>query len=154
MTGSAPMPGAPLPGPGEPLPGPGEPLPKVLVADDDPDLTTLLAMAFEEQGYRVEVANDGLAARDLALRSVPDVVVLDVMMPGMDGLEVLTVLKNRSATADIPVVLVTAKAGDAEVWRGWQSGAAYYITKPFDLDALVRFVETLVPPPRSARQSA
>ena len=120
-------------------------VPTLLVAEDDVDLASLVAIAFEQAGYRVVVAHDGLAARDLALRSLPDAVVLDVMMPGMDGFEVLAVLKNRAATAPIPVVLVTARADDADVWEGWRSGAAYYVTKPFDLDALVRFVGTLVP---------
>ncbi len=113
---------------------------RVLVADDDPDILALLTMNLEGQGYLVESVTDGEEARDAALRMLPDLIVLDVMMPKMDGLEVLTILKNHEATKNIPVVMLTAKASDTDVWGGWQSGADYYITKPFDLDELLHFI--------------
>ena len=113
---------------------------RVLVADDDPDILDLLTLNLECHGYQVHPAVDGLEARDMALRLIPDLIVLDVMMPKMDGLEVLSALKAHPQTRDIPVVMLTAKASDSDVWQGWQAGADYYITKPFDLDELMRFI--------------
>ena len=116
---------------------------RVLVADDDPDIVDLLRLNLEAQGFQVEAAYDGDEAADLAVQTVPDLIVLDVMMPKKDGLEVLAYLKTRSETRDIPVVMLTAKASDSDVWNGWQAGADYYITKPFDLDELMRFISYL-----------
>jgi DNA-binding response OmpR family regulator len=113
---------------------------RVLVADDDPDILDLLTLNLECHGYQVYTAADGEEARQLALELVPDLIVLDVMMPKLDGLEVLTILKAHAQTRDIPVVMLTAKASDSDVWQGWQAGADYYITKPFDLDELMRFI--------------
>ena len=116
---------------------------RVLVADDDPDIVELLRLNLEAQGYAVVAASDGEEARSLALQLIPDLIVLDVMMPRMDGLEVLAALKAHVNTRDIPVVMLTAKASDTDVWNGWQAGADYYITKPFDLEELLRFIEYL-----------
>ena len=116
---------------------------RVLVADDDPDIVELLRLNLEAQGYSVVAADNGEEARALALQLVPDLIVLDVMMPKMDGLEVLAALKGHATTRDIPIVMLTAKASDTDVWNGWQAGADYYITKPFDLEELLRFVEYL-----------
>jgi DNA-binding response OmpR family regulator len=65
------------------------------------------------------------------------------MMPGRDGYQVLAALKASQATRDIPVVLLTAKATDAEVWQGWQAGADYYLTKPFNIDELIHYIEMI-----------
>ena len=116
------------------------PVRRVLVADDDPDILDLLTLNLECHGYQVYPACDGEEARSLALQLVPDLIVLDVMMPKLDGLEVLAALKAHSQTREIPVVMLTAKASDSDVWQGWQAGADYYITKPFDLDELMRFI--------------
>ena len=110
------------------------------MADDDPDILDLLKLNLEVHGYQVHAAADGEEARELALRLLPDLIVLDVMMPKMDGLQVLAELKAHPDTKDIPVVMLTAKASDTDVWQGWQAGADYYITKPFDLDELMRFI--------------
>jgi len=113
---------------------------RVLVADDDPDILDLLTLNLECHGYQVHPANDGEEALALALGLTPDLIVLDVMMPKLDGLQVLAALKAHPQTRDIPVVMLTAKASDSDVWQGWQAGADYYITKPFDLDELMRFI--------------
>lgn len=110
------------------------------MADDDPDILDLLTLNLECHGYQVHAASDGEEARSMALQLVPDLIVLDVMMPKLDGLEVLAALKAHPQTRDIPVVMLTAKASDSDVWQGWQAGADYYITKPFDLDELMRFI--------------
>jgi DNA-binding response OmpR family regulator len=112
----------------------------VLVADDDPVVRSIVVMNLEEEGYQVLEAADGDEALSLARRAVPDLVVLDVMMPGLDGLDVLSILRGHPNTADIPVVLVTARSADRDILDGWKAGAAYYLTKPFDLDDLLRYV--------------
>jgi DNA-binding response OmpR family regulator len=113
---------------------------RVVVADDDPDIVDILRFNLEAAGYEVLTASDGEAARDLILSALPDLVVLDIMMPKMDGLEVLTVVKGNSRTRGIPVVMLTAKTSDNDLWQGWDAGADYYITKPFDLEELMRFI--------------
>ena len=115
----------------------------IVVADDEHDIADLLTMNLVVEGYRVETVYDGQAALD-AVRSLhPDYVLLDVMMPKLDGLEVLRALKEDEATRDIPVIMLTAKAGDDDVWAGWQAGASYYVTKPFDLEMIVRYLQHL-----------
>lgn len=121
-------------------------IPRVLVADDDDDIRTLIVMNLELSGYQVASAADGMAAAKLARTLLPDVVVLDLMMPGMDGLEVLHSLKTWPETRDIPVLMLTAKTSDQDVWQGWQSGVNYYMTKPFDLDHLIQYVDYLNDP--------
>ena len=121
-----------------------EPVKRIVVADDDPDIRELLILNLEAEGFAVAAAADGEEARDLTRASLPDLVVLDVMMPERDGLEVLASLKANPSTRDIPVVLLTARATDADVWHGWRAGADYYLTKPFDLDELLRFVHYLL----------
>ena len=105
---------------------------RVLWADDDPMIRSVMAMNLEAEGFDVQTVADGDEAYEAAVRSCPDVLVLDIMMPGRDGYTVLRDLRLNPATAEVPVVLLSAKATDAEVWEGWKAGADYYITKPFD----------------------
>ena len=123
---------------------------RVLVADDDPDILELLRFNLVHEGFDVLRASNGVEAWSLARDAQPDLVVLDVMMPERDGLDVLASMKAHPRTKHIPVVLLTAKAGDAEVWEGWRAGADYYMTKPFNLDELLRFVDYLLPAPAPA----
>ena len=116
---------------------------RVLVADDDPDMLTILRVNLEAEGYSVEEAHDGEAAWDKARDLRPDMVVLDVMMPRIDGINVLTRMRNDPGTCDIPIVLLTAKSTDEDIWEGWRAGADYYLTKPFQLDELLHFIEYL-----------
>jgi len=118
----------------------------VLVADDDPDLRALLALNLELSGYSVTVAENGGEAGELARSLLPDLIVLDVMMPVSDGFHILEGLKADEATRDIPVVMLTALASDKDVWAGWQAGAAYYMTKPFDPEQLLQFIQYLDDP--------
>ena len=115
----------------------------VVVADDEHDIADLLAMNLTVEGYRVETVYDGQAALDAVRALHPDFVLLDVMMPNLDGIEVLQALKADADTKDIPVIMLTAKTSDDDVWAGWQAGASYYVTKPFDLDDLVRYLRHL-----------
>jgi DNA-binding response OmpR family regulator len=122
------------------------PIRTVLVADDDPDIREVVALNLELSGYDVTVADNGGQAGELARELLPDAIVLDVMMPVHDGVSVLRQLKEDEATAAIPVILLTAKASDSDAWDGWQAGAAYYMTKPFDPDHLLQFLEYLGDP--------
>ena len=115
----------------------------VVVADDERDIADMLTLNLVLEGYRVETVYDGGAALEAVRTLEPDFVLLDVMMPVMDGLDVLRELKADAATRDIPVIMLTAKAGDDDVWAGWQAGASYYLTKPFDLDELTRYLHHL-----------
>ena len=113
---------------------------RVLVADDDSDIRRLLLANLELEGYQATGCDNGDDARDMARTMAPDVIVLDVMMPKRDGFDVLASLKSNPATRGIPVVLLSARAHDDDVWQGWRAGADYYVTKPFNLDELLRFI--------------
>jgi CheY-like chemotaxis protein len=113
--------------------------PTVLVVDDDPVIQKLLQVNFEMEGYTVVTASDGLEGLERARSEAPDVIVCDIMMPRMDGLEVTRALKGDPNTAAIPILLLSAKAQQADVAAGQASGADDYVTKPFDpLDLLQR----------------
>jgi DNA-binding response OmpR family regulator len=116
---------------------------RVLVVDDEPTIRQLLAINLLAEGIHVASAPDGLAARQAAFADPPDLIILDVMMPGLDGLELLRELRSDPRTADVSVVLLTARTTDAEVWAGWAAGADYYLTKPFDVGELLDFIEDL-----------
>jgi DNA-binding response OmpR family regulator len=117
---------------------------RVLVADDEATIRHLLELNLRAEGLEVVVCDDGDDAYDaLRFGPLPDLVILDVMMPGRDGLELLRALRRDPTTSEVPVVLLTAKATDAEVWEGWTAGADYYITKPFDLDEILTFIRYL-----------
>lgn len=111
----------------------------VLVVDDDPVIQKLLQVNFEMEGYTVLTAGDGLEGLERARADGPDVIICDIMMPRMDGLEVTKALKGDPATASIPILLLSAKAQQADVAAGQATGADDYVTKPFDpLDLLQR----------------
>ena len=114
---------------------------KILVVDDIPDNVTLLRYQLEDYGYEVVTANCGAEALDLAAAEKPDAILLDVMMPLMDGIEVCQRLKEISSLAEIPVILVTAKNDDLDIIRGLDHGAHDYVTKPFNIRVLVARVE-------------
>ena len=97
----------------------------VLVADDDVVLRSLLVLNLEAEGMNVHEAQNGAQALQFALMHEPDLIVLDVMMPVHDGLKVLRALKDEPTTAEIPVVLLTARAAPAEIAEGWEAGADY-----------------------------
>ena len=109
---------------------------RVLFADDDAGMRAIVLLNLQAEGFDVTAVSDGDDALREAERLLPDLIVLDVMMPGRDGFEVLRALKAHPQTAVIPVVLLTAKATDADVWEGWKSGADYYMTKPFNPEDL------------------
>jgi len=117
--------------------------PLVLCADDDHDILALLAIRLERAGFRVEQATDGEHALSLARKLRPDVLVLDVMMPRLSGTEVLVALRGDETTAAIPVVLLSARAQEADVERGLEAGADAYLAKPFQAPELIELVARL-----------
>jgi CheY-like chemotaxis protein len=117
---------------------------RVLVVDDDPQVLQLLRVNFELEGYDVVSANSGQAALDEVAKQAPDAVVCDVMMPGMDGLEVVRRLRANPKTAKLPVVVVSAKAQRTDTLDGKDAGADDYVTKPFDPQDLLDVVARLL----------
>jgi two-component system alkaline phosphatase synthesis response regulator PhoP len=103
---------------------------KILVVDDNIDSIMILRSILESQGYTVRTAQSGADALALLASEIPDLVLLDVMMPQMSGIEVLERIKTTHATSRVPVIMVTAKIQDEDVLTGYQHGADYYITKP------------------------
>jgi two-component system, OmpR family, phosphate regulon response regulator PhoB len=116
----------------------------VLVVDDEPDLLLLCRVNLEFEGYRVIEAGDGEAALARLAEEVPDVVLLDVMMPRADGWSVLRAIKDDPRTRDVPVVMLTAKVHDEEQVRALEGGAAEYITKPFSPLSLSQVVQDAI----------
>ena len=104
---------------------------KVLIADDDPSVAKLLERALRSDGYQVLVATDGLQTLDLAIAERPDVLVLDVTMPKMDGYEVTRALREREETRGICIILLTAHQEAELAAKGFEQGADDYIVKPF-----------------------
>ena len=103
----------------------------VLVADDDPDIQSLVVLRLERSGYRVLRASDGQEALDLALSELPDLAVLDITMPKLDGCEVTRSLRAHAETVAMPVILLTARVQEDDVERGMAAGATDYVKKPF-----------------------
>jgi two-component system alkaline phosphatase synthesis response regulator PhoP/two-component system response regulator VicR len=116
---------------------------KILAVDDERHIVRLVEVNLQRAGYEVVTAYDGKEALEKIKTENPDLVVLDVMMPYMDGFEVLKNLKADPVTAEIPVIMLTAKAQDADVFRGWQSGVDCYLTKPFNPMELLTFVKRI-----------
>lgn len=117
---------------------------RVLVVDDDPMIVTLLELNLELSGHEVVTCGDAEEGLRLAGATRPDVVVLDVMLPGMDGDEACVRLREDPRTAALPVVLLSARTLDADRERGIAAGATDYVTKPFDPVDLVDHLERLV----------
>ena len=116
---------------------------KILVVDDERHIVRLVEVNHTRAGYEIATAYDGIEALEKVKAEKPDMIVLDVMMPRMDGFEVLKRLQADTSTQDIPVIMLTAKAQDADIFRGWSSGVSSYLTKPFNPRELLTFVERI-----------
>jgi DNA-binding response OmpR family regulator len=128
---------------------------KVLLVDDEPDILLMLRMSFEDEGHEVVMAADGKMGLEKLDAERPDVVVLDMMMPVVDGWGFLQGRAERAYT--VPVVVVSAKSDPADCRRALELGAVEYVTKPFDLDRLVGVVATVLgegPDAREERRQA
>jgi DNA-binding response OmpR family regulator len=118
--------------------------PVVLAADDDEDILELVVFRLERSGYTVLQARDGEEALELARSKRPDLAVLDVMMPKLDGFELTRRLRAEAATSRMPIILLTARAQDTDLDRGFQSGADDYLRKPFSPQELSTRVQAIL----------
>ena len=116
---------------------------KILTCDDEKHIVRLIQVNLERQGYEVITAFNGLECLEKVKEDRPDLIVLDVMMPEMTGFEVLEKLKKDPETENIPVIMLTARAQDSDVLRGWQSGVECYLTIPFNPMELIAFVKRI-----------
>jgi two-component system, OmpR family, alkaline phosphatase synthesis response regulator PhoP len=120
------------------------PRPLVLVADDDPDILLLITVTLERDGYDVIAAKDGLGALEAAMERVPHLVLLDLMMPGLDGYEVTRRLRGEPTTKDLPIVIVTAAAEESQAATALEAGADAYMKKPFSPRELLAKTAALI----------
>jgi len=117
---------------------------RILVVDDNSDSLIIMRTILENRGYRVVAASNGAEALAHLRDEPPDVVLLDVMMPEISGLQVLQQIKDDTRTGHVPVILVTAKTHDEDVLSGYQFGADYYITKPFTAKQLLYGIDLVL----------
>ena len=115
---------------------------RILVVDDDPDIRDLVAIKLESAGHEVVTRADGSQALDAGLEGGWDLIVLDVMMPGMSGIDVLRALRDRGV--DTPVILLTARGQEKDIEAGFAAGADHYVTKPFSPRALLARVTAAI----------
>ena len=114
---------------------------KILVAEDEKQIADMIAFKLTNSGHEVIRAQDGEQAMKLAKRDIPDLIMLDAMMPGLGGFEVLRLLKLDATLRSVPVIMVTAKGHERDVLSGLRGGAVDYVVKPFSLKELAARVE-------------
>lgn len=119
----------------------------VLVVEDDAASAHMIHEILRLEGYAIKVVSEGRAALQSLRSNAYDIVVLDVMLPGMDGIAIMKEIRDDPATAHIPVVILSAKTDDATTWAGWRAGCNYYMTKPFDPDELLQILKRHEPAP-------
>ena len=120
-------------------------MPKILIVDDDVVNRDILKTRLESAGYEVSEAANGEDGINLAQQRPPDLIILDVMMPKVDGLLACRILKSGEKTKNIPIVMLTARSQQLEELRGWESGADEYLTKPCDHQRLLSVVAQFLP---------
>lgn len=113
----------------------------VLIVDDEPMARTLLRLMLVRAGFHVTEAEDGFDALDKIRKNQPDVVLLDVMMPGMDGFAVCEQLRSEAATAELPIIMLSAKTDLDSINKGLRAGATVYLTKPISPEDLTQHVK-------------
>lgn len=117
---------------------------KILIADDDPTIIMLLRVNLEMEGYDVVTAADGQIAVEQAAAERPDLIILDIMMPRMDGWAAQEALAASPELSAIPVIFLSARAQQADLRRGYEAGVAEYVTKPFDPTALLEIISQVL----------
>ena len=117
---------------------------QILIVDDEKDIQKLLQYNLEKEGYQTTIAKTGEEGLELARVRLPDLLVLDLMLPGMDGLEVCKILRGDSRTKHIPILILTAKGSEVEQIVGLELGASDYITKPFSVKVLLARVKNIL----------
>ena len=116
---------------------------KILAVDDERHIVRLIQVNLERAGYQVVTAFNGREALEMVETEQPDMLVLDVMMPYMDGFEVLKQLRHSALTRELPIIMLTARAQDSDVFRGWQMSCDCYLTKPFNPAELLTYVHRI-----------
>ena len=117
---------------------------KILIVDDEPDLLEMVQISLETEGYECIVAYDGFRALDRARREKPDLIILDVMLPGLNGYKICRLLKFDEQYKHIPIIMLTAEAQEKDRLIGEETGADFYMTKPFAADKLIAKVAELL----------
>jgi len=121
-------------------------LSKILIVDDDAGIRMLLSKFLEREGYEIVSAEDGLEGVEEAKKTHPDLIILDVVMPRMDGLTAARLIKFYKPLSDVPIVFLTAKDADREIELAQKARAEVYITKPFDVHQVIKEVKNLLNP--------
>ncbi len=119
-------------------------MPRILAVDDEPNIVRLIEVNLTRHGYQVETANNGVQALEKIRANRPDLIVSDVMMPEMDGFELLSTIRRDPALESLPVIMLTAKTQDKNVMEGYTRGADMYLTKPFNPAELLAFVKRIL----------
>lgn len=117
---------------------------KILLVDDDPDILKVLSMRLEKTGYEVDIASDGLVALEKIHKDRPDLIVLDLMLPEVEGYKVCRMLKFDETYKDIPVIILTGRTQEEDRNKGMQMGADAYMVKPFESKDLLIKIEKLL----------
>lgn len=117
---------------------------KILIADDEHKIVMTLEYAFKKAGYEVFIARDGSEVLELLKQELPDIILLDIMMPNVDGYTTLTEIKKNENYKNIKVIFLSAKTGEADIKKGLDLGADAYITKPYSIKKLTEKVEELI----------
>jgi two-component system, OmpR family, alkaline phosphatase synthesis response regulator PhoP len=119
-------------------------MPRILAVDDEPNIVRLIEVNLTRHGYTVDTANNGVQALEKIRANRPDLIVSDVMMPEMDGFELLSTIRRDPALESLPVIMLTAKTQDKNVMEGYSRGADMYLTKPFNPAELLAFVKRIL----------
>jgi len=117
---------------------------KILIAEDEPHMVRLITYNLKKLGHELMVANDGLEAKEILEKDVPDIIISDVMMPRMDGFALLEWVKSQPRLAKVPFLILSSKGQMTDREKGDKLGADYYVTKPFDVNELVAKVKEIL----------
>ncbi len=117
---------------------------KIMIVEDDPDICEILSYNLEQENYDVEIFNDGKEALESLLKSPADLILLDLMLPGMNGLEFARIVRKDESTFNIPIIMITARSDELDILQGLEQGADDYITKPFRPKEVIARVKALL----------
>ena len=117
---------------------------KILIADDEHKIVMTLEYAFKKAGYEVFIARDGSEVLEILKEQIPDLILLDIMMPNVDGYTTLSEIKKNEKFQDIKVIFLSAKAGENDIQKGLELGTDAYVTKPYSIKKLLEKVEELI----------
>lgn len=117
---------------------------KILIVDDEPNIVMSLEYIFKKENFKVFIARDGAEAIEIVENDIPDIMILDIMMPNVDGFQVLKYLKSHEDLSEIKVIFLSAKNKTSDIELGLQLGADKYVSKPFSIKKLVKEVKLLL----------